>query len=85
MTNCSPNCPTQNHKTWGECQRAKNLHLAPPQHSPQYQAQAKHWTEIKEYREARKQGIQPKSTQLKDIRAAVQTSQRLDQPVQDLG
>jgi hypothetical protein len=40
------------------------------------------WTqEVKEYREARAQGIQPKTSNLNDIRTAVAASQRLDTAV----
>jgi len=39
--------------------------------------------EIKEYRAARSQGIQPRSTQLKDIRSAVSRSRALDKAVKD--
>lgn len=40
-------------------------------------------TEIREYRAARSQGIQPRSTQLKDIRAAVAVSRKLDRAVKE--
>jgi hypothetical protein len=48
-----------------------------------YRAAQKWQTEITEYRAARSQGIQPKSSQLKDIRSAVSKSQKFDRAVQE--
>jgi hypothetical protein len=38
--------------------------------------------ELNAYRDARRQGIQPKSTRLPDITAAVRASERIGAPVQ---
>lgn len=84
MNRCSPNCPTQDHETWGACQRAKNLHLGVDQTKANYRVSNRYWTEIKEYREARAQGIQPRSTNLNDIRSAVNASKRNDLAIQDI-
>lgn len=79
MNNCTSGCPTQNHASYGECLRSKTPRVA--SQSGDYGRGLKWETEIKEYREARRQGIQPKTTQLSDIREAVSLSQKFDQPV----
>jgi hypothetical protein len=65
--------------------RSKNLRTGVVQESQSYQTGNRFWTEIKEYRAARAQGIQPKSSKLEDIRSAVKVSQMADRPVQDFG
>lgn len=75
---CRTGCPTQDHSSWGECLKASNLQL----NTGDAKASLIHsgWTnkkwdnELKEYRDARAQGIQPKSTKTADIRAAVEAS-----------
>lgn len=82
MSNCSSGCLTQDHATYGECLKAKNSSVAGMQPSQEYKRRDLWQTEIKEYRAARAQGIQPKSTKLADIRSAVSASQKLDKAVQ---
>ena len=75
---CRSGCPTQDHKSWGECACA-SVHF-----SPWYTSDAKKgkaWNgELAEYRQAVSQGIQPASTKTKDIRAAVALSNAADKP-----
>lgn len=70
---CSSGCPTQDHATWGECVRAKNLKtnaLNPEVLGAQRSADKN----LDRYANARKQGIQPKSTRPVDIDRAVRFS-----------
>ena len=85
MSNCSTGCTTQDHESWGACMRSKNLRTGVVQDSQSYQTGNRFWTEIKEYRSARAQGIQPKSSKLEDIRSAVSRSTQSNTAVQDLG
>lgn len=75
---CRSGCPTQDHANWGECARAANMKIAYARsHIGQDATTQKKWDkELALYREARAQGIQPKSTQTKDIRAAVEYSNK---------
>ena len=85
MSMCSSGCPTQDHASWGECMRSKNLRTGVVQDSQSYKQGNRFWTEVKEYRAARAQGIQPKSSKLEDIRSAVSRSAQTNMAVQDLG
>lgn len=51
--------------------------------SANYQSHKLWATEIKEYRDARSQGIQPRSTKLADIRSAVDRSEAAGAPVKE--
>lgn len=64
---CSSSCPTGNHKTFGECLRAKNLQLSPSVNDA-YSTRQKAWdSELDHYASAVRQGLDPVSTK----RAAV--------------
>jgi hypothetical protein len=75
---CRTGCPTQDHVSWGECLRASSIQLntgdAKASLISSGWTQKKWDNELKEYRDARAQGIQPKSTKTADIRAAVKHS-----------
>lgn len=80
---CTTGCRTRDHSSYAECLRSKNVAPAGINESASV-AHGKLWeTEIREYRSARAQGIQPKSTQLKDIRGAVSRSNHFGTPVQE--
>ena len=82
MSNCTSGCPTQDHRSYGECLKDKAPKVATADTRKGDYAFRSNWNqEIKEYRDARKQGIQPKSSSLSDIRQAVSASQKLDQAV----
>ena len=82
MSNCSSACVTPGaHATFGECMRAKNLRLSDTS-SADYKRGHEWFQSVKEYRDARAQGIQPKSTQLRDVREAVALSRHYDKPVE---
>lgn len=76
-TNCSAGCATQDHATFGECLRAKNLKIAYCQSASGLDAtRQKRWdAELDEYRSAIAQGIEPESTSTRDTRAAVAWSE----------
>jgi len=77
---CRTGCPTQDHESWGECLRASNLQLNTGDAKANLIATGwtqKKWdNELKEYRDARAQGITPKSTKTADIRKAVEHSDK---------
>ncbi len=79
MSNCRSGCKTQDHANWGECARAANFSITDPlANAVSKQANA----ELNAYRSARKQGIQPRSTKMHDIKAAVMASDTLGKAVQ---
>lgn len=70
---CRTNCPTQDHVTWGACARAARLQVAPIANV----SGAKKWdAEIGAYKDARRQGVQPSGTTMKQISDAMEISQR---------
>lgn len=75
---CSSSCKTQDHKSYGECLRSKNLKTAYMQDWKGSDAtrQKKADKELNDYAAARKQGIQPKSTKRHDIDHAVRQSDK---------
>lgn len=76
--NCSASCETQDHATFGECMRAKNLRVAYCQSWKGHDAtRQKNWDKnLAEYRSAREQGIDPKTTWPSDVKAAVEISDK---------
>lgn len=83
MTTCASGCKTKDHASYAECLRSNSPSVRVTSMSGEYAHRKKWETELREYRAARSQGIQPKSTQLRDIRRAVSRSQALDRPVQE--
>lgn len=80
MANCRSGCKTQDHETYAECCRAANPVAKNGTQSTDrlYGMEQRNALEIKEYREARAQGIQPAGTKLSDTRTAVAESQKAD-------
>ena len=78
MSNCRSGCKTQDHVSYAECLKAANLRIGYCRsHIGQDSTTEKKWDkELSAYRDARKQGIQPETTKLKDIRAAVDHSNK---------
>jgi hypothetical protein len=71
---CSSACATRDHRTFGECMRAKNLNLNPQLANT---GASKAWdAELQAYRDARSQGIKPTGTTMAKIREADEISQR---------
>lgn len=76
---CSTGCPTPGvHKSWGECLRSKNLRNGIGDATAQKKADKG----LDQYANARKNGIQPKSTHIGDVNAAVRESDRTGQAFQ---
>ena len=66
--NCSSTCPTKDHASFGECIRAKGLHLSPAVNDG-YSTRQNSWdSELNLYESAVRQGLEPPSTK----RAAVE-------------
>lgn len=78
--NCRTGCPTQDHENWGECLRQSNIAMNAGDAKGGLVDNGytnKSWNaELKAYRDARSQGIQPKSTRMADIKAAVEMSNK---------
>lgn len=73
--NCSGSCPTKDHKTYGECLRAKNLQLS-PRVNGEYGARQKQWDkDLDHYESAVRQGIQPEGTQRHQVDAALKEAE----------
>ncbi len=72
LSKCRSGCKTQDHANWGECARAANLSIGNEQVSGVLKKNEK---ELTSYRDARKRGIQPASTRMKDIQKAVRVSE----------
>lgn len=74
--NCSASCKTKDHRSWGECVKSKNLRVGWANSAAGIDlTKQKKWdSRLQEYRDARRQGIQPKSSKLRDIRQAVKVS-----------
>lgn len=82
MSNCTSGCLTQDHATYGQCLKSKSPKVTTADTRKGDYAFRSNWNqEIKEYRDARRQGIQPKTSSLGDIRQAVSASQTLDRAV----
>lgn len=78
---CSSSCRTQDHATWGECVRDKGLRIGYcGQGGGDATKQKKLDADLQAYRDARRQGIQPKTTRIEDTRAAVEISNKVGLP-----
>lgn len=77
---CTSGCLTKDHSSWGECARSKSLRVAycrsAVNERNDYTAD-KRWTkELNSYASVRKQGIQPDTTKMEDIRRAEDLSNK---------
>lgn len=71
LSKCRSGCKTQDHESWGDCLRASNIGITNEVVAGAIKNTDK---ELSAYREARKLGIQPASTKMKDIQKAVRAS-----------
>lgn len=71
--NCASACMTRDHKTFGECMRAKGLQIQPNIMGAQVNKQGE--SELQAYRDARAQGIKPAGTTRAKVDEAVRISQ----------
>ena len=79
LSKCRSGCKTQDHESWGECARAANLAVSNPVAADQSKQTN---AELSAYRDARKLGIQPASTKMKDIKKAVRLSDKIGRAAQ---
>lgn len=73
MSNCRTGCKTQDHTDWGDCARSANLSISNEAIAGEMK---KNNAELNAYKDARKHGIQPASTKMKDIQSAVRMSDK---------
>lgn len=78
MSNCTSGCPTQDHESYGECLRSKSLRVAYANSASgaDYTREKRAAANRQAYRDARRQGIQPDSSKIQDVRRAVEISNR---------
>jgi len=79
LSKCRSGCATQDHESWGDCLRAANLSISNEHVSADIKNTDK---ELSAYRDARKLGIQPASTKMKDIQKAVRASDLIGRAAQ---
>lgn len=82
---CASTCPTQDCPSYGACLRSKRLSVTGLEStSPSFtRERERDWnSELDLYEQARKEGIQPATTQRKDIEAAMQISDTFQKPFQ---
>lgn len=79
LSKCRTGCPTQDHESWGECARASNIGISNEPISAYIKNTDR---ELSAYRDARKLGIQPASTKMKDIQKAVRASDTIGRAAQ---
>lgn len=70
--NCSSNCDTKDHSTWGECQRAKNVKVAycASHKGSDYTAQKRWDKELDDFKTAKSNGVNPEGTTREKINKA---------------
>jgi hypothetical protein len=79
--NCRSGCPTKNHATWGECARAAEIQI--DKHGLQNRnLELDKDRRLTRYADARKVGLQPKSTRWQHVREAFETGGVAPTPVQ---
>jgi hypothetical protein len=72
---CRTGCPTQDHANWGECLRASGLQISTGDANSKRVMSQKAWdNELNAYKSAIDQGIEPATTNMADIRGAVELS-----------
>lgn len=82
---CASTCQTRDHSSYGACLRSKRLSVMGLESTnPSFtREREKDWnSELDLYEQARKEGIQPATTQRKDIEAAMQISDTFQKPFQ---
>ena len=70
---CASTCQTKDHESYGACMRAKGIQIGDLMNTRIQKAGDKN---LDTYANARKYGIQPKSTRPADVRAAVEVSEK---------
>jgi len=77
---CRSGCPTQDHSSWGDCLRASNIQMSTGDANGSLVSSGwtnKKWDkELQMYRDAKRQGIQPEGTSTRQIRKALDLSDK---------
>lgn len=74
---CRTGCRTKNHSSWGECMRASNIQMNAGDAKHTVVKTNKAWdAELKAYKSAREQGIQPAGTTMPKIQEAIRISDK---------
>lgn len=72
---CASSCTTKNHRSYGECLRAKNLQLSPHVNDT-YSAKQTQWDkDLDHYEKAVDNGLQPSGTQRWQVDAAIREAE----------
>lgn len=72
---CSSTCPTRDHKTYGECLRAKGIQLSPHVNGD-YGKKQKQWDkDLNHYENAVSNGVQPDGTQRHQVDKAIREAE----------
>jgi hypothetical protein len=75
---CRSGCRTKDHESWIECLKASNLNINTGDAGRAEAMTAKKWdAELKAYRDARAEGIQPAGTTMKAVNDAKAASDKL--------
>lgn len=79
---CRAGCPTQDHASYGECLRSAGVRVAYANSTNgwDYTKQKKWQNELDAYKAVKKEGIQPKTTSLRDIDQAKAISDKAQVP-----
>ncbi len=72
-------CPGGDHPTFGACMRAKNIRVGWARSAAGFDLSTeKQWERgLQEYRDARRQGVQPQGTRRSQVRVAMQLSEAM--------
>lgn len=74
---CSSSCLTRDHKTWGECIKAKGLQVSPAINDA-YGTRQRAWDrELDSYESAVRQGLEPAGTKQRHVDAAFKEADAL--------
>ena len=82
---CASSCKTQNHASYGQCLRSQGLAVTGLEStSPSFTREvSRKWdAELSAYAAARKEGLQPASTSMKDVDMARRVADQKQAPVQ---
>lgn len=72
---CSESCVTKDHRTFGECMRAKSLQVSPAVNDS-YGTRQRAWDrELDSYDSAVRQGVQPAGTKQHHVDAALKAAE----------
>ena len=72
---CASSCLTQDHKSWGECVRSKNLSVSPNVNEG-YSSKQRAWDrDLNHYERAVNNGLQPEGTQRHQVDKAIKEAE----------